>query len=61
MGEMINVNVLLPVEVRDWLEGEGAQQFRSTRAEAAARLTDMYRAATGVKVVGAVNGEAVAV
>lgn len=61
MGEMINVNVLLPVEVRDWLDREGAQQFRSMRAEAAARLTDMYRSATGVKVVGAVNGEAVAV
>ena len=60
MGDMINVNVLLPIEVRDWLEREGAQQFRSMRAEAAARLTDMYRVSTGVKVVGVVNSEEVA-
>lgn len=61
MGEMRYLNVQLPIEVVAWLEAEGKQQFRSMRAEAAARLTDMYRAATGVKVVGAVNGEAVAV
>lgn len=59
MGEMRYLNVQLPIEVVAWLESEGKQQFRSMRAEAAARLTDMYRAATGVKVVGADNREAV--